>query len=92
MPAYAGLHRWLGRAELLQPMWDAWSAGKRRRAVEAVPDELVDALFVHGPPESRLEQIRRFADAGVTTPVLSIMPFGGDLRQALRDLSPEAFA
>ena len=95
VPAYAGLHRWLGRAELLKPMWDAWNAGERRRAVEAVPDELVDALFVHGPPESCVEQIQHFVDAGVTTPLLSIMSFGGDqadLRQALRDLSPEAFA
>jgi probable F420-dependent oxidoreductase len=92
VPAYAGLHRWLGRADLLEPMWRAWAAGERKRAAEAVPDELVDALFVHGPPESCREQIQRFVDAGVTTPVLSIMPFGGDLREALRALSPEAAA
>ena len=92
VPAYAGLHRWLGRAELLEPMWRAWHAGDRKQAVEAVPDELVDALFVHGPPESCRDQIQRFVAAGVTTPVLSIIPFGGDLRQAVQALSPEAMA
>ena len=92
VPAYANMHGWLGRREQLKPMWDAWHAGDRKRALEAVPDELVDALFVHGPPESCREQIQRFVDAGVTTPVLSIMLVDGDLRSALRALSPEVSA
>ncbi len=92
VPAYAGLHSWLGRGELLTPMWRAWHAGDRKRAVAAVPDELVDSLFVHGPPESCREQIQRFVAAGVTTPVLSIMSSGGDLSRTLRELSPEGVA
>ena len=38
VPAYAEFHRWLGRGPLLQPMWDAWAAGDRRAALDAVPD------------------------------------------------------
>ena len=48
VPVYAEFHRWLGRGEQLQPMWDAWSAGDRKAAVAAIPDEVVDELVVHG--------------------------------------------
>ena len=30
VPVYAEFHRWLGRTEQLQGMWDAWSAGDRK--------------------------------------------------------------
>ncbi len=90
VPTYAAFHAWLGRGEELQPLWDSWKRGDRRSALAAVPDALVDALYVHGPPEACREQIAGFVEAGVTTPVLSLMPFGGDLREAIRALSPAA--
>ena len=34
VPVYAEFHRWLGRTEQLQPMWDAWGAGDRKAAAE----------------------------------------------------------
>jgi probable F420-dependent oxidoreductase len=91
VPAYAGMYEWLGRSEELEPVWRAWREGDRAAARAAVSDELVDALFVHGRPAACREQVQRFVDAGVTTPVLSILPTGGDetaLRRALRDLAP----
>ena len=75
--AYAGMHAWLGRSEELTPMWNAWRAGDRAAAVAAVSDDLCDSLFVHGSPEVCREKVEAFAAAGVTTPVVSIMPFGG---------------
>lgn len=89
VPVYAAFHRWIGRGERLQPMWDAWAAGDRKLALEVIDDEVVDELIVHGSPEACREHIARYVEAGVTTPALSIMPFGGvDLRQAMRDLAP----
>ncbi len=90
VPTYAAFHAWLGRGEQLQPLWDAWSAKDRRRALAAVPDALIDELYVHGPPEHCRERIGQFVQAGVATPVLSLMPFGGDPRDALRKLAPAA--
>ena len=29
VPVYADFHRWLGRGEVLEPMWKAWDAGDR---------------------------------------------------------------
>ncbi|HEX6869941.1 MAG TPA: LLM class F420-dependent oxidoreductase, partial [Micromonosporaceae bacterium] len=43
VPVYRAFHEWLGRTELLGPMWHAWSAGDRKAAVAAIPDEVVDA-------------------------------------------------
>ncbi|MEV6692216.1 LLM class F420-dependent oxidoreductase [Micromonospora sp. NPDC051196] len=74
VPAYAEFHRWLGRQEALSGMWRAWAAGDRRAALAAVPDEVVDALIVHGSPEQCRAQVRRYAEAGVEVPVLALLP------------------
>lgn len=87
VPVYAAFHQWLGRGEVLGPMWDAWRAGDRKGALAAVPDAVVDDLFIHGPPEACREQVQAYREAGVDTPVLLVIPFG-DPRQAVRDLAP----
>jgi probable F420-dependent oxidoreductase len=74
VPAYAAFHDWLGRGEALRPMQQAWAAGDRAGAAKAVPDEVVDALVLHGSPESVREQVQAYADAGVTTPVIALLP------------------
>ena len=63
---------------MLQPMWDHWAAGDRKAALAAIPDELVDALIVHGSPEECREHIGRYVANGVTSPALAILPFGLD--------------
>ncbi|MFJ8582084.1 LLM class F420-dependent oxidoreductase [Micromonospora sp. NPDC093277] len=74
VPAYAAFHRWLGRDKLLAPMWEAWAAGDRRGASAVVPDEVVDALVLHGSPEACVAQVRRYVDHGVDVPVLALLP------------------
>jgi probable F420-dependent oxidoreductase len=89
VPVYAAFHEWLGRGPILRDMWDAWKAGDRKRALAAIPDEVVDALILHGSPAAVREQVRAYTDNGVTTPALAILPLGGlEVRQAIRDLAP----
>jgi len=89
VPVYAAFHQWIGRGEQLQPMWDAWAAGDRKGALAAIPDQVVDDLIIHGSPEQCKEHIARYVASGVTTPVLSVMGFGGvEPIQAMRDLAP----
>lgn len=88
VPVYAAFHEWLGRGDRLAPMWEAWRAGDRKAAVAAVPDDVVDELIVHGSPEDCRDHVQRYVAAGVTTPVLAVLPFGVDQRQAARDLAP----
>ena len=90
VPVYAEFHRWLGRGDLLQPMWDHWAAGDRKAALAAIPDSLVDQLVVWGAPEQCREHIGRYHEAGVTTSAIALLPFGVDQRQAIRDVAPAA--
>ena len=86
--AYAEFHRWLGRGEVLAPMWDAWAAGERKAANEAIPDTVVDELIIHGSYDECREHVARYVDAGVQIPTLAIIPFGVDLRDAVEGLAP----
>jgi probable F420-dependent oxidoreductase len=91
VPAYAAFHDWLGRGDLLRPMHEAWAAGDRAGAAAAVPEDVVDALVLHGAPESCREQVQAYAAAGVDTPVIALLPTPGgapDL-DLLRRLAPE---
>ena len=91
VPVYAAFHEWLGRGDVLRPMWDAWRAGDRKAAVAAIPDALVDELIVHGSAEQCRKTIDRYFANGVTTTSLAIMPLAPlDHAQAVRDLSPSA--
>lgn len=90
VPVYAAFHEWLGREPLLKGMWDAWQAGDRKSALEAIPDQVVDDLIIHGSPEECREHIARYVANGVTTPALQLMYPGEDLKQTIRDLSPAA--
>ncbi|HYY79339.1 MAG TPA: LLM class F420-dependent oxidoreductase [Actinomycetes bacterium] len=90
VPVYRAFHEWLGRGERLAPMWEAWAAGDRRAALAAIPDEVVDELVVQGPAARCREQVRRYVEAGVTTPVLALLPTGADVRRVVRELAPAA--
>ncbi|HEX7166686.1 MAG TPA: LLM class F420-dependent oxidoreductase [Acidimicrobiales bacterium] len=88
VPVYAAFHEWLGRGDRLGPMWDAWKGGDRKAALAAIPDDVVDELIIHGSPQACIEHVQRYVDNGVTTPVLAIMPFGIETRDAVRMLAP----
>ncbi len=94
VPVYAAFHEWLGRGEMLRPMWDAWQAGDRAGALDRIPDELVDDLIVHGSAAACRARIAEYVANGVTTTSLSVITLGGavDFWQAVRDLSPSADA
>ena len=73
-------------------MWQAWAAGDRRSALAALDDELVDELLVHGPPGACWERLQEYVEAGIHTPILALLPAGGDLRDTVRGLGPYHWA
>lgn len=88
VPVYAAFHRWLGRGDALAGMWERWAAGDRAGALQAIPDEVVDDLLVHGSPEHCREVIRRYVDNGVTVPALAVIPVGTSHLEAALSLAP----
>jgi probable F420-dependent oxidoreductase len=90
VPAYAAFHDWLGRADVLRPMHEAWAAGDRQAALKSIPDEVVDSLVVHGDAATCRARIQEYVDNGLDTPVLAPIP-GGEVSidQAVRDLAPQ---
>jgi probable F420-dependent oxidoreductase len=86
VPAYAAFHEWLGRGEKLRGMWQAWAEGRRREAVAAIPDAVVDELFVHGSPAACRDHIRSYTANGVTTPVVALFPLETPFDEAARVL------
>jgi len=91
---YSAFHDWLGRGDELAASHRAWQAGNPAAAAAAVPDPLVDGLLVHGSPEECRDHIARLLKAGVTTPLLALLPapeFGAGpdgMLRALRALAP----
>lgn len=85
---YAEFHRWLGRGEVLGPMWQLWRDGDRKGALAAIPDEVVDELIVHGSFARCRERIDAYVANGVDIPALAVLPFGVDLAEAVEGLAP----
>ncbi|MGQ0837842.1 LLM class F420-dependent oxidoreductase [Actinokineospora sp.] len=88
VPVYAAFHDWLGRGDLLAPMHQAWAAGDRAAANAAIPDKVVDDLIVHGSLAECREHIASYVDAGLTTPVIAVLPTGADPAELVRGLAP----
>jgi len=78
VPVYAKFHEWLGRADALRPMWDAWNAGDRKAATAAIPRQAIDDLLVFGNAATCRRKIQAYVDNGVTVPVLNFMPTAPD--------------
>ncbi|MEV8632001.1 LLM class F420-dependent oxidoreductase [Streptosporangium sp. NPDC051023] len=95
-PPYRAFHDWLGRAESLDRSRALFDAGDRAAAGQALPDDLVDALWVHGTVAECRRQISRFVQDGVTSVLLYVAPTPGllsgrdDLASVLSGLRPAA--
>jgi alkanesulfonate monooxygenase SsuD/methylene tetrahydromethanopterin reductase-like flavin-dependent oxidoreductase (luciferase family) len=88
VPVYAKFHAWLGRGEILEPMWNAWNAGDRKAATAAIPESLVDELIVHGTTDEIRARLALYVENGVTTPAPAILASGDALRDVVRAIAP----
>ncbi|KZS65034.1 MAG: LLM class F420-dependent oxidoreductase [Mycobacterium pseudokansasii] len=61
---------------------ELYLAGRKREAIDAVPDELVRGIALIGPRGHVAERLAAFADAGVTT--LLVRPVTADSGEAVR--------
>jgi probable F420-dependent oxidoreductase len=87
VPVYTEFFRWLGHAEEVEPVVEAWNAGDRAAALELAPERLVRDVFLLGPVERQRERLAAFAEAGIDTAVLVLLG-----SPEARDAAVEAFA
>ncbi len=85
---YAASQEWLGRSDVLRPVWDAWADGRRRDAVAAVTDSLIDEFVVHGSPEHCRERLAEYGAAGASELALSIVPLDRNPIACIEALAP----
>lgn len=90
VPVYAAFHEWLGRGAALAPMHELWAAGDRKGANAAIPDFVVDDLIVHGSPDACRARLESYVDNGLTTPVIALLPTGGDQASQVAALAPRS--
>jgi probable F420-dependent oxidoreductase len=89
-PAYAAYHDWLGRGAALAPMRRALAAREGiEAAARSIPDEVVDALVVHGTPDECHAHLARYAAGGVDTLLVEFLPDVMDTGDALHALAPK---
>lgn len=95
VPVYKAYQEWLGRAEQLRPMWEAWARGDRKGAVAAIPEQVVSDLIMRGSPAEIRAHVLRYMEAGVDTAFLALSTAETDparkrkaLLEAIRLLAP----
>lgn len=71
VPVYTEFFRWLGYGPELEPVVAAWNSGDRQGALDAVPESLVQEIFLLGPVEAQRDRLAQFSHAGITTAVLA---------------------
>jgi probable F420-dependent oxidoreductase len=88
VPVYSEFFRWLGHAERIDPVVEAWNAGDRGRAVELAPEGLIRETFLLGPVEAQRERLAEFASAGIQTAVLAVSCPPAEVRRVIEAFGP----
>ena len=78
VPQYNKFFRWLGYEDEARAALDAWTAGERRKALAAMPDRMMEAIYVFGTPEQIAARLREYEKAGITSTALQFVSFVKD--------------
>jgi probable F420-dependent oxidoreductase len=90
VPGYNRFVAAQGYENVARAVGDAWKNRDRKAGLEAIPDELIDALVITGSPGECAERIASFRDAGLDTPVMMFLHTQLDrdaIEKAVRDLA-----
>ncbi len=74
VPVYEQFFRWLGYGEAIDPMVTAWRDRDRARALELVPRDLLEDIFILGDAATQKRRLAAYVERGITAPVLLPIP------------------
>jgi probable F420-dependent oxidoreductase len=89
VPTYAATLVRQGFGSAADATIEAWRDGDRQRAVSLLPDEIVDAFFVHGDVDECLARLHAYRDAGVRTPVLMHLSVGASAEERVARITAQ---
>jgi probable F420-dependent oxidoreductase len=75
VPQYNKFFREIGYDKEAATAIDAWNSGDRKKALETIPDEMVEKIFVFGTAEKCRRRLDDYARAGITTTALQFSSF-----------------
>jgi probable F420-dependent oxidoreductase len=88
VPVYEAFYRWLGYGDRIDEMVAAWNAKDRARAAEVAPWDLIEEMFIFGPPEQMKERLEQFVAGGITLPVITPITTPDRLGDLIDALAP----
>jgi probable F420-dependent oxidoreductase len=89
VPVYEAFYRWLGYGEKIDEMVAAWNAKDRARAAEVAPWDLIEEMFIFGPPDQMKERLNAFVAGGITLPVITPITTPDKLGELIEALAPQ---
>ena len=95
VPQYNNFFREIGFAREATTAAEAWNAGDRKTALAAVPDRMLEEIYVFGSVEHCRARLEEYGRAGVTATALELQSFAPDpkerrarILQAIERLAP----
>ena len=87
VPVYEAFYRWLGYGDRIDEMVEAWNAKDRKKAAETAPWDLIEEMFIFGPPEQMKERLEAFVEGGITLPVITPITTPDNLGELIEALA-----
>jgi len=75
VPQYNKFFQWIGYENEARTALAAWNAGDRKRALAAVPDQMMESIFVFGSPDRWAKRLKDYEKAGITSTALQFTSY-----------------
>jgi probable F420-dependent oxidoreductase len=83
-PGYNRFFSWLGFAEEMRAVREAFAVKDRQAAAAALSDAFVDSVYVLGDEDEVADRVQAYVDGGVTIPAIAVLSPGRE--EAMRTL------
>jgi probable F420-dependent oxidoreductase len=70
VPQYNNFFKEIGYENEATTAMEAWNAGDRKKALESLPDKMIEKIFVFGTPEQCARRLKEYERAGITASAL----------------------
>lgn len=75
VPQYNKFFREIGFENEARVAFEAWNAGDRKKALQSIPESMIESLYVLGSPDRIAKRLREYEKAGITTSTLQFNSF-----------------